>query len=102
MCYLATCVFSVCLGVQHLERWVQSQDQLERERAMQGVLVLLQAYCSFSEGDEACRHLPLQGQILGRMVPRCSDPSRSIRQMAIDCIQLTLKIATCTPGEGRG
>ena len=45
------------------------------------------------------RHLPLQGQLLGRLVPRCSDPILSIRQAAIECVQIVLKIATCMPGQ---
>ncbi len=72
---------------------------MERERSMKGFLVLMESYWKFSENDEPSRNLPLQGQILGRMIPRCSDPSLSIRQMAIDIIQMTLKIATCMPGE---
>ena len=44
------------------------------------------------------RSLPLQGQLLGRMVPRCSDPSLFIRQSAVECIQIVLRIATCMPG----
>lgn len=59
---------------------------------------LLRVYLTHSESAEAARHLPLQGQILGRMVPRCSDPNLFIRQAAIDCIQITLRIATCMPG----
>ena len=65
---------------------------------MRGFVGMLKAYMVHSEGDEASRHLPLQGELLGRMVPRCSDPSLFIRQTAIDCIQYTLRIATCTPG----
>ena len=59
---------------------------------------LLRAYLVHSDNEEAARYLPLQGQILGRMVPRCSDPNLHIRQTAIDCIQITLQIATCMPG----
>ena len=103
---------------QHLEPWVQSTDEQERSRAMECLLELLKAYLDFSNTNEAstlppltpltppphhsqaARELAVQGQLLGRMIPRCSDPSLAIRQMAIDCIQLTLRIATCTPGEG--
>lgn len=83
---------------KHLEPWVQSTDEQERSRAMECLLELLKAYLDFSNTNEAARELAVQGQLLGRMIPRCSDPSLAIRQMAIDCIQLTLRIATCTPG----
>lgn len=65
---------------------------------MGALLQLLRAYQAHSDENEPSRHLPLQGQILGRMVPRCSDPNLAIRQMSIDCIQVTLRIATCMPG----
>jgi hypothetical protein len=65
---------------------------------MESFVGMLRAYLSHSESDESARHLPLQGQILGRMVPRCSDPALYIRQSAIDCIQMTLRISTCMPG----
>ncbi len=84
--------------LQHLSPWIQSVDELERTRAMRTFVGMLKAYMSHSESDEASRQLPLQGEILGRMVPRCSDPSLFIRQTAMDCIQLTLRVATCTPG----
>lgn len=84
--------------VQHLSPWIQSSDQLERTRAICSFVGMLKAYFAHSEKDEASRDLPLQGEILGRMVPRCSDPNLYIRQTAMDCIQLTLRIATCTPG----
>ena len=83
---------------QHLEQWIQSSDETERVRAMTCLLQLLRAYQAHSDENEPSRHLPLQGQILGRMVPRCSDPNLSIRQMSIDSIQVTLKIAACMPG----
>ena len=31
--------------------------------------------------------------VLARLVPRCSDPSIEVRQLSMDCIQVTLKIA---------
>lgn len=62
-------------------------------------MTMLKVYLAQSETDEAARHLPIQGQILGRMVPRCSDPSLFIRQAALDCIQMTLQVATCVPGK---
>ena len=94
---LASSVLTLCM-LQHLAPWIQSVDELERTRAMCSVVGMLKAYSAHSETDEASRHLPLQGELLGRMVPRCSDPSLFIRQTAMDCIQLTLRIATCTPG----
>ena len=84
---------------QHLEVWTQSENEAERTRSMACVLALLKAYNAHAETNEACRELAVQGHLLGRMVPRCSDPLLFVRQTAIDCIQLTLKIATSVPGE---
>lgn len=81
-----------------MEPWIQSVDEEERTRSMESLTGMLRAYLSHSESDESSRRFPLQGQILGRMVPRCSDPKLFIRQTAIDCIQMTLRIATCMPG----
>lgn len=84
--------------LQHLEPWILSVDEQERTRSMESFVGMLKAYLSHSESDELSRNLPLQGQLLGRMVPRCSDPKLFIRQTAIDCIQITLRITTCMPG----
>lgn len=74
-------------------------DEHERTRSMGSFICMMKAYMVHSESEECSRHLPLQGQILGRMVPRCSDPKLYIRQTAIDCIQITLRISTCMPGK---
>lgn len=60
--------------------------------------MLLLSVCPFHLQES--RTLPLQGQLLGRMVPRCSDPLADVRQTAVECIQLTLRIACCVPGNG--
>jgi hypothetical protein len=51
-----------------------------------------------SDNDEASRELGIQGELLGKMVPRCTDPDVHIRLAALDCIQIILRIATCNPG----
>jgi len=78
---------------KHLEPWMQSSDEPERNRAMTCILDLLKAYLTHSDENEPSRHLPLQGQLLGRLVPRCSDPSLTVRQAAIECVQIVLRIA---------
>lgn len=37
--------------------------------------------------------------VLARLVPRCSDPSTEVRQKAIACVELTLRIASRLEGE---
>ena len=91
-------MLEVNFTAKHLEPWIQSANENERTRAMESFVEMLRAYLAHSESDEAARSLPLQGQILGRMVPRCSDPKLFIRQTAVDCIQMTLRIATCSTG----
>ena len=40
------------------------------------------------------QHLfPCLANILGRLIPRCSDPAVVIRQTAIDCVHIIFKIA---------
>ena len=78
---------------------MQSSEELERHRAMDASAILLKEYLAKRVTANAANPFPLLGQVLGRMIPRCSDPSIAIRQTAIDCIQITLRIAICMPGE---
>ena len=49
---------------------------------------------------QSSRELEVQGELLGRMVPRCTDPSLDTRLAAIDCVQIILRVSTCSPGQG--
>jgi hypothetical protein len=84
---------------KHLDNWCRSTEVTERIRSMEIVVQLLDNYEKNTRDNENARILPLQTHIIGRMVPRCSDPNVSVRQMAITCIQLTLKICASVPGE---
>lgn len=84
---------------KHLDPWSRSTEGVERTRTMECILKVLENYYKNSIDNEPSRELPLQSHLIGRMVPRCSDPLIYVRQTAIECIQLTLKIACSVPGE---
>lgn len=46
-------------------------------------------------------HFSNLGTLLGRLVPRCTDPHLPVRQTAIDCVQVVLRIALRYQGETR-
>lgn len=48
---------------------------------------------------QGTHELPLQGRLIGRLVPRCSDPSVEIRKTSLLCVQIVLRIATCAIGQ---
>ncbi|CAI8027036.1 Maestro heat-like repeat-containing protein family member 1 [Geodia barretti] len=83
---------------KHLSPWIQSSDDQERNRGVLCFLELMKAYQLHSDTDETSRELEIQGELLGRMVPRCTDPSLDTRLAAIDCVQMILRVSTCDPG----
>ncbi|CAI8027043.1 Maestro heat-like repeat-containing protein family member 1 [Geodia barretti] len=76
----------------------KSSDDQERNRGVLCFLELMKAYQLHSDTDETSRELEIQGELLGRMVPRCTDPSLDTRLAAIDCVQMILRVSTCDPG----
>ncbi|XP_065915103.1 maestro heat-like repeat-containing protein family member 1 [Dysidea avara] len=85
---------------KHLEHWMQSSEEIERRRATECLYRLLVTYYNELEQNpfEGTHELPLQGRLIGRLVPRCSDPSVQIRKTSLECVQIVLKIATCAIG----
>ncbi|KAK6982200.1 maestro heat-like repeat-containing protein family member 1 [Biomphalaria glabrata] len=77
---------------KHLVPWILSQEEHERERALNTWLVVQRFYLETLKVKNP-QILENEGILLGRMVPRCSDPVTSIRQLAIDNIHVTLQIA---------
>ncbi|XP_077869460.1 maestro heat-like repeat-containing protein family member 1 [Saccoglossus kowalevskii] len=79
---------------KHLEPWLYSINNHERERSMNTTLVLLQAYFeNMQPYGVSMSTFSNMSTLLARLVPRCTDPVLSIRQNAIDCVQLVLKTA---------
>ncbi|GCB76262.1 hypothetical protein scyTo_0018318 [Scyliorhinus torazame] len=77
--------------VKQLEEWIVSTKDYERERAMDMTLTLLKYYM---EKLDVSNVVPLinTGTLIGRIMPRCADPSRSIGQMAMDSLHIILNI----------
>ena len=50
--------------------------------------------------DQPSRVIGVQfmGQMVGELIPRCSDPVLKIRQTSIESVQILLKVTTCTTG----
>lgn len=42
--------------------------------------------------------LAILGHLLGQLVPRATDPQLAVRQSAIHCIQVALRVGTCEKG----
>ncbi|KAJ8386836.1 hypothetical protein AAFF_G00166310 [Aldrovandia affinis] len=76
---------------KHVEVWLRSETDHERERAARTAAEMLGFYLS---------HLNVKkmgpfhnhGSLLGRLVPRCTDPSLPVRAAAMECIQTVLYI----------
>ncbi|BFZ13379.1 hypothetical protein BsWGS_16418 [Bradybaena similaris] len=77
---------------KHLGQWILSEVEHERERALQTWLVVQQFYLETVQIKDP-QNLENMGLFLARLIPRCTDPVTRIRQLAIDCVHTTLKIA---------
>ncbi|XP_064639982.1 maestro heat-like repeat-containing protein family member 1 isoform X2 [Lineus longissimus] len=78
---------------KHLTPWLLSVNDHERDRAMTGMHTLLNTYLeNMKMGVGLPEHFSDAGALLARLAPRCTDPSLLVRQMAIDCVQVILKI----------
>ncbi|XP_069750640.1 maestro heat-like repeat-containing protein family member 1 [Narcine bancroftii] len=75
----------------HLEEWIVSRKDYERERAMDTTLKLLKYYLQTLHVNNVT---PLKnlGSLIGQLMPRCADPLPSIGQMAVDSLDIILTI----------
>uniref|UniRef100_A0AAY5EJV1 Maestro heat-like repeat family member 1 n=1 Tax=Electrophorus electricus TaxID=8005 RepID=A0AAY5EJV1_ELEEL len=71
--------------------WLSSRQDHERERAMRTVAELLQFYLGSLNVKNLVTFHNL-GALLGRLAPRCTDPSPAVRTAAVDCIYTLLHI----------
>ncbi|RXN31759.1 maestro heat-like repeat-containing family member 1 isoform X1 [Labeo rohita] len=70
---------------KHIESWLSSGQDHERERAVKTTADLLQFYLD----DLSVKNLVTfhnLGALVGRLAPRCTDPNPEVRRAAIDCI----------------
>ncbi|GCB82034.1 hypothetical protein scyTo_0023199 [Scyliorhinus torazame] len=76
---------------KHVQDWLTSTKDHERERAVEAMLALLGFYRErFKMGNAGTFHN--LGSLVGRMVPRCADPVLAIRYMAMDSLYNVLYI----------
>ncbi|KAL5022847.1 hypothetical protein ScPMuIL_002002 [Solemya velum] len=85
---------------KHLVPWMLSVHEHERERAVTTCSVILEFFIEhIAEVERMYSTLDNECVVLARLVPRCSDPSTEVRQKAIACVELTLRIASRLEGK---
>eukprot|EP00061_Rhincodon_typus_P017003 g45498.t1 len=75
----------------NLETWIQCKKDYAREMAIETTLQLLVFYLEHIGTKEKVQSHNL-GVLIGHMVLRCTDPSRVVREMAIECLYILLYI----------
>ncbi|XP_067849538.1 maestro heat-like repeat-containing protein family member 1 [Heptranchias perlo] len=79
---------------EHVEKWITSPRDYERERAVDTTSELLKFY--WQELDVENVMAPINsGAVVGRLLPRCADPVLPIRQRALDSLHILLKVQAC-------
>nr|XP_042909202.1 maestro heat-like repeat-containing protein family member 1 [Parasteatoda tepidariorum] len=78
--------------IQNLHPWMMSKNAVERERCLHSTLHLLRCYAEASSGD-AYTPFNTLGNILGMLVPRCTDPQITVRHLAFDSIDVAVALA---------
>ncbi|XP_038067311.1 maestro heat-like repeat-containing protein family member 1 isoform X2 [Patiria miniata] len=78
---------------KHLEPWMVSVQDHERQRSVTATLILLKFYLNnvtdMSAGSGSFTNM---GTLIGRLVPRCSDPDLTVRENTVQAIQIILRI----------
>ncbi|XP_010785898.1 maestro heat-like repeat-containing protein family member 1 [Notothenia coriiceps] len=76
---------------KHIESWLSSGQDHERERSVKAISHLLAFYLENLNVKNMVTFHNL-GALLGRLSPRCSDPHPAVRTAAVDCIYSLLYI----------
>ncbi|XP_031729629.1 maestro heat-like repeat-containing protein family member 1 isoform X1 [Anarrhichthys ocellatus] len=76
---------------KHIESWLSSRQDHERERAVTATAHMLAFYLDNLTVKNMVTFHNL-GALLGRLSPRCSDPHPAVRTAAVDCIYSLLYI----------
>ncbi|KAG0431230.1 hypothetical protein HPB47_021968 [Ixodes persulcatus] len=79
------------LMIKVLIPWLTSKQEFERERCLNSIWKLMSFYCDHIEIG-VFQIFSCFGFVLGLLVPRCTDPSLSIRNTALKCVQFSLEI----------
>eukprot|EP00118_Oscarella_pearsei_P020078 m.216312 g.216312 ORF g.216312 m.216312 type:complete len:1058 (+) comp39860_c0_seq3:99-3272(+) len=77
---------------KHLEPWIVSVAPHERNLAIGSFCSVLHCYLDAVHPEPGQSFVNL-GHLLARTTPRCTDPELSVRQNAIDAMQVLLRIA---------
>ncbi|KAH1014351.1 hypothetical protein HUJ04_003198 [Dendroctonus ponderosae] len=85
-----------------LELWMAKKKPEQRLPAVETLRLVLQTYL---DRMRFAHDLPSvfnqSGILLSRIIPRCTDPNKNIRKVAVDCVCLVLCIAARYEGEMR-
>ncbi|XP_006635903.2 maestro heat-like repeat-containing protein family member 1 isoform X1 [Lepisosteus oculatus] len=76
---------------KHIEGWLSSAQDFERERAVKMTAEMLDFYLENLSVKNMVSFHNL-GALLGRLAPRCTDPHPVVRKAAMDCIYTLLNI----------
>ncbi|XP_038643262.1 maestro heat-like repeat-containing protein family member 1 [Scyliorhinus canicula] len=68
-----------------LEGWVVSGRDYERRRALEQAAELLRLFLGSLSVQTVVNRYNLE-EVVGRLVPRCADPSPAVRRLALDCL----------------
>nr|CAD7435661.1 unnamed protein product [Timema monikensis] len=78
-----------------LEPWLVSGDAHQREAAVTTLSMVLRCYLdNLQLGYESPSKFTQTGLLLGRLVPRCTDPCLPVRPRAVECVCLVLQLAS--------
>nr|CAD7445664.1 unnamed protein product [Timema bartmani] len=78
-----------------LEPWLVSGDAHQREAAVTTLSMVLRCYLdNLQLGYESPSKFTQTGLLLGRLVPRCTDPCLPVRPLAVECVCLVLQLAS--------
>uniref|UniRef100_UPI00398E97DC maestro heat-like repeat-containing protein family member 1 n=1 Tax=Pristiophorus japonicus TaxID=55135 RepID=UPI00398E97DC len=82
---------------KYVETWIISPREYERERAVDMTSKLLTFYWQELDAENIMAPIDL-GAVVGQLLPRCVDPLLTIRQRAMDCLYILVKIQACSEG----
>ncbi|EDV29054.1 uncharacterized protein TRIADDRAFT_52558 [Trichoplax adhaerens] len=76
----------------HLENWIYSSHERERDRSLQSLAAILEWYLEHAESENKDGSSKKFGAVIARLAPRVADPLASVRESTITCTQLIFRI----------
>ncbi|RDD47071.1 Maestro heat-like repeat-containing protein family member 1 [Trichoplax sp. H2] len=77
---------------KHLENWIYSSHERERDRSLQSLAAILEWYLEHAESENKDGSSKKFGAVIARLAPRVADPLASVRESTITCTQLIFRI----------